>query len=123
VLACNGEQFAIAPSDSEANVLYAKAVDLRPGSEILDVFKTTINGEDYEKRAQELNVAFQSRRFTRVSSLFTSAQVNEQLGLNPFVRELFPIITRYFGHEADEAPDEIIERGYVDCASTTAATP
>jgi GTPase SAR1 family protein len=48
-----------------------------------------------------------------VSSLLTSTQVTEQLGINPFARDLFPIITRYFGQEADEAPDEIIDRGYV----------
>jgi GTPase SAR1 family protein len=63
--------------------------------------------------AQELNVAFQSRRFTRVPSLLTGTQILEQLGLNPFAQELFPIIARYFGQEADEAPDEIIDRGWV----------
>ena len=113
VLACNGEQFALARADSETDVLYAKAVDLRPGTDILGAFKDNINRADFEKRAQELNVAFQSRRFTRVPSLFTGSQVVEQLGVNPFARELFPLITRYFGQEADEAPDEIIERGYV----------
>jgi GTPase SAR1 family protein len=45
--------------------------------------------------------------------LLTGTQVTEQLGINPFAQELFPIITRYFGQEADEAPDDIIDRGYV----------
>jgi GTPase SAR1 family protein len=113
VLACNGEKFALAPFDSETNVLYANASDLRPGTEILAAYKAILNKDEFEKRAQDLNVAFQSRRFTRVPQFFTSTQVTEQLGINPFARDLFPIITRYFGQEADEAPDEIIDRGYV----------
>jgi len=55
VLACNGETFALAPSDSETDVLYAKATDLRPGTEILAVFKTVLNRDWFEQRAQELN--------------------------------------------------------------------
>ena len=113
VLACNGEKFALAQADSETDVLYATAVDLRPGSDILAAFRTAVNRDEFGKRAQQLNVTFQSRRFTRVSSFVTGTQVTEQLGINPFVTELFPIITRYFGQEADEAPDEIIDRGYV----------
>ena len=113
VLACNGEQFALAPSDSETNVLYAKATDLRPGTEILGAYKSIINRDEFEKRAQQLNIQFQSRRFTRVPQFFTGTLVTEQLGINPFAQDLFPIITRYFGEEADEAPDEIIDRGYV----------
>jgi hypothetical protein len=65
------------------------------------------------RNAQEMNVHFQSRRFTKVTQLLTGTQVTEQLGINPFAQELFPIITRYFGQEADEAPDDIIDRGYV----------
>jgi hypothetical protein len=113
VLACNGEQFALAKSDSETEVLRAKVEDLRPGTDILAAFKAELNKEWFEKRAQDMNVAMQSRRFTRVASLLTGTQVTEQLGINPFAQQLFPIITRYFGQEADEAPDEIIERGYV----------
>jgi hypothetical protein len=113
VLACNGERFALAPYDSETNVLYAKATDLRPGTEILAAYKAIINNDDFAKRAQELNIKFQSRRFTRVTQLLTGTQVTEQLGINPFAQDLFPIITRYFGQEADEVPDEIIDRGYV----------
>ena len=113
VLACNGEQFALAPSDSEIEVLCAKAVDLRPGADILAAFKSAINQQDFQTSAEKLNVSFQSRRFYRVPSLLTGTQVTEQLGINPFAQELFPIITRYFGQEADEAPDEIIDRGYV----------
>jgi GTPase SAR1 family protein len=113
VLAGNGEKFALAPFDSETNVLYAKAADLRPGADILAAYKAILNKDEFEKRAQDLNVAFQSRRFTRVPQFFTNTQVTEQLGINPFAQDLFPIITRYFGQEADEAPDEIIDRGYV----------
>ena len=113
VLACNGEQFALAPSDSETSVLYAHAADLRPGTELLAAFKAVLNRDELEKRAHEMNVHFQSRRFIRVAQLLTGTQVTEQLGINQFARDLFPIITRYFGQEADEAPDEIIDRGYV----------
>jgi hypothetical protein len=113
VLACNGEKFVLAPFDSETNVFYAKTTDLRPGTDILAAYKGIINKEELEKRSEELNIAFQSRRFTRVPQFFTNTQVTEQLGINPFARDLFPIITRYFGQEADEAPDEIIDRGYV----------
>ena len=49
----------------------------------------------------------------------TGTQVTEQLGINPFAQNLFPIITRYFGQEADEAPDEIIDRGYVSTVERT----
>jgi GTPase SAR1 family protein len=113
VLACNGEQFALAKADSETEVLYAKVTDLRPGTDILAAFQAELNKEAIEKRAQDMSVAFQSRRFTRVPSLLTGTQITELLGINPFAQELFPIITRYFGQEADEAPDEIIDRGYV----------
>ena len=51
--------------------------------------------------------------------LLTGTQITEQLGINPFAQELFPIITRYFGEEADEAPDEIIDRGYVSTEERT----
>lgn len=113
MLACNGEQFALAKADSETEVLYAKVKDLRPGTDILAAFQAELNKETIEKRAQDMNVALQSRRFTRVASLLTGTQITEQLGINPFAQEFFPTITRYFGQEADEAPDEIIERGYV----------
>ncbi len=119
VLACNGEQFALAPHDSETEVLIAKVVDLRPGTEILAAFKVILSKDELEKRAQEMNVHFQSRRFTRVPQLLTGTQVSEQLGINPFAQELFPIITRYFGQEADEAPDDIIDRGFVSTEERT----
>jgi hypothetical protein len=113
VLACNGEQFALAKSDTETEVLYAKVEDLRPGTDILAAFKAELNKEFFEKRAQEMNVAFQSRRFTRVASQLPGNLVGDQLGINQFAREIFPVITRYFGQEADEAPDDIIDRGYI----------
>lgn len=119
MLACNGEQFALAPHDSETEVLTAKVVDLRPGTEILAAFKVILNKDELEKRAQEMNVHFQSRRFTRVPQLLTGTKVSEQLGINPFAQELFPIITRYFGQEADEAPDDIIDRGFVSTEERT----
>ncbi len=88
-------------------------MDLRPGTDILAAYKAILNKGEFEKQAQNLNVAFQSLRFTRVPQFFTNTQVTEQLGINTFAQGLFPIITRYFGQEADEAPDEIIDRGYV----------
>jgi Cdc6-like AAA superfamily ATPase len=87
--------------------------DLRPGTDVLAAFKAILNKDEFERRAQELTVKFQSRTFHPVTRLLTSTQRNEQLGINHFAQELFPIITRYFGQEADETPDEIIDRGYV----------
>ena len=113
VLACNGEQFALAKSDSETEVLYAKADDLRPGTDILAAFKAELNREFFEKRAQEMNVAFQSRRFTASASHCPAPWSRSSSGISPFAQEVFPVVTRYFGQEADEAPDEIIDRGYV----------
>jgi GTPase SAR1 family protein len=119
VLACNGEQFALAAADSEAEVLYAKCTDVQPGSAILAAIRNVFSAEEFEKRAQGLSTQFQSRRFHKVSSILSAEQVNEQLGINPFAQELFPIITRYFGAETDEATDEIIDRGYVSSAERT----
>jgi type I site-specific restriction endonuclease len=76
VLACNGEQFALASSDSETGVLYARTTDLRPGADILAAFKAILNKDDFEKRAEEMNVHFQSRRFTRVPQLLTRVQTH-----------------------------------------------
>jgi GTPase SAR1 family protein len=113
VLASNGERFALAQADSQTDVLYALASDLRPGSDILAAFKGALNRDAFDARARDLNIAFQSRRFTRTAQFFTGSQFTEQLGINPFAQHLFPIITRYFGQEADEAPDDIIDRCYV----------
>ena len=56
-----------------------------------------------------MNVAFQSRRFTRVPSLLTGTQITEQLGINPFAQELFPTIARYFGRYVPGTPNVIVE--------------
>jgi hypothetical protein len=58
VLACNGEQFALASSDSETGVLHATTADLCPGTDILAAFKAVLNKDEFEKRAQEMNVHF-----------------------------------------------------------------
>lgn len=113
VLACNGEQFGLAPADSESDLLIANVQDLQPGTEILSAFKSALATEEFEKRAIKLSHEFQSRRFHRIGSFLNSDAFNEQLGVNRFAQQLFPLITRYFGSEADEATDDIIEYGYV----------
>lgn len=119
VLASNGEQFALTEWDSETQVLTAKAVDVQPGSAVLAAFKSAIGKEELEKRADKISREFQTRRFHRVTSNMTGTQLAEQLGINQFAQQLFPIITRYFGAEADEATDDIIDRGYVHTSERT----
>jgi hypothetical protein len=119
VLACNGEQFALAAWDSEVEVLYANAEDLRPGTDILGAYRNILDKAEFEKRAAAMTVAFQTRRFHRASNILSGAQINEVIGVNSFAHDLFPIITEYFGQEVDDEPDEIMDRGYVTSEEQT----
>jgi GTPase SAR1 family protein len=116
VLASNGEQIALSEWDSETQVLVVDAKEAQPGSSVLAAFKSAIGKEEIERRADKISREFQTRRFQRVSAHMTPAQLSEQLGINPFAQQLFPIITKDFGAEADEATDDIIDRGYVNTA-------
>lgn len=113
ILASNGEQFALTQWDSETEIIYAKAADVQPGSAVLAAFKGPLNKDEFARRAEYLSRQFQSGRFHRVSSLLGPSRVFEQIGINSFAQELIPVITKYFGTEADEASDDIIDRGYV----------
>jgi hypothetical protein len=119
VLACNGEQFALASWDSETEVLITKAEELRPGSSILAAYANILNKAEFEKRAGALNIAFQTRRFHRAAQILPSSQVHETLGINSFAQELLPVINEYFALEVDEEPDEIMDRGYVTSEERT----
>jgi hypothetical protein len=119
VMACNGQQFALAAADSETEILFAKVEDMRPGTEILGAYRHILDRAEFEKRAEAMNIAFQSRRFHRASAILTGGQVNEQIGVNSFAHELFPIITEYFGREVDEEPEDIMDRGYVTTEERT----
>jgi hypothetical protein len=113
ILASNGKKFALTQWDSETEILYATAVDLQPGTAILAAFRSILNRDDFEQRAGHLDRQFQGARFHRVPTLLGASRVSEQMGINSFAQELFPVVTKYFGTEADEASDDIIDRGYV----------
>jgi hypothetical protein len=113
ILASNGKKFALTQWDSETEILYATAVDLQPGTAILAAFRSILNRDDFEQRAGHLDRQFQGARFDRVPTLLGASRVSEQMGINSFAQELFPVVTKYFGTEADEASDDIIDRGYV----------
>jgi hypothetical protein len=113
ILASNGTQFALTQWDSETEIIFAKAADLQPGSAILAAFRSALDKGELEKRAEHLSRQFQGTTFHRIPSLLGASRVSEQMGMNAFAQELIPVITKYFGTEADEATDDIIDRGYV----------
>ncbi|MFZ3351722.1 MAG: hypothetical protein WA268_12715 [Xanthobacteraceae bacterium] len=119
VLACNGEHFALCPSDSETEVIKVRCAEVQPGSSSLAAFLDTLSPSELGERASAVALQFQSRRFHKVAAQMTRAQYNEQLGINEFAHQLFPLITQYFGAEADEATDDIIDRGYVTSSERT----
>jgi hypothetical protein len=41
------------------------------------------------------------------------SRLAQQLGVNDFAEPLFSTITKYFGSNSDETPDEVIDRAYV----------
>jgi hypothetical protein len=113
ILACNGVQFALSKWDSETEVLVAEVAEVQPGTALLAAFQNTFNLDQLEKLADALSNKFRARRFHTVASILGGPRIYEQLGVNAFAQELFPIVTRYFGSESDEASDDIIDRGYV----------
>ena len=114
VLASNGVEVALCPWDSEVQMLIVPISDLRPGTSFLEAFRAVIGRAPLENRANQLSIHFQSRAFHKTSSLMGGqAKLSMQLGVNEFADPLFPILTRYFGNEAEEATDEIIERAYI----------
>jgi len=101
ILASNGKQFALTQWDSETEIVFAKAADLQPGSAVLAAFRSALDKDEFEKRAEHLSRQFQGTTFHRIPSLLGTSRVSEQMGMNAFAQELIPVITKYFGTEAD----------------------
>jgi GTPase SAR1 family protein len=114
VLACNGVEFGLSTWDSEVGTIIALCSDVRPGTAILTSFKEAIGRDVLEARAQKLGAHFQTRAFYSVASLMGGqSRLAQQLGVNDFAEPLFSTITKYFGSNSDETPDEVIDRAYV----------
>jgi hypothetical protein len=120
ILGSNGVQVALCPWDSETQMLIVGASELALGSSILAVFKSQVGRSTLSGRAEDLSRLFQSRQFHRTSALMGGmSALSRQLGVNEFAEPLFPVLTKYFGNEAEEATDDIIKRGYIASEDTT----
>jgi hypothetical protein len=114
VLACNGVEFGLSSWDSEVGAIIALCVNVQPGTQVLDNFKEAIGQDTLQERAQKLGAHFQSRAFFSVASFMGGqSPLGQQLGVNDFAEPLFSTITKYFGSNSDETPDEVIDRAYV----------
>jgi GTPase SAR1 family protein len=114
VLACNGMQYGLSAWDSEVGTLIAPVVDVQPGTALLSAFQSAIGLEALLARVEKLGPHFQSRTFHPVASFMGGpSRLAQQLGVNDFAEPLFSTITKYFGSNSDETPDEVIERAYV----------
>lgn len=119
-LACNGRELALCSADSETDVFTASVEECMPGSAALEFLKNTIGKAAVEKLAAEAARHFETRRFHRVAGYMGGqAKLSQQLGVNQFAEDLFPLIVKYFGNEAEEAIDEIIQRAYVSSNELT----
>lgn len=114
VLACNGVEVALSTWDSEVNAIIALCADVQPGTAVLAAFQKAIGRDALEERAQKLGAHFQTRAFHSVASFMGGrSRLGEQLGVNEFAEPLFSTITKYFGSNSDDTPDEVIDRAYV----------
>lgn len=114
VLASNGVHFGLSAWDSEVGALIVPCADVQPGTAILTAFQSAIGFEALESRAHKLGPHFQTRAFYSVASFMGGqARLAQQLGVNDFAEPLFSTITKYFGSNSDETPDEVIDRAYV----------
>jgi hypothetical protein len=114
VLASNGVEFGLSTWDSEVGTIIALCADVQPGTQVLASIQGVIGREALEARAQKLVVHFQSRAFYSVASFMGGqSRLGQQLGVNDFAEPLFKPITKYFGSNSDETPDEVIDRAYV----------
>jgi len=114
VLACNGVEYGLSTWDSEIGTVVALCSDVRPGTAIFTAFKEKIGRDVLEARAQKLGAHFQTRPFHSVASFMGGRpRLAQQLGVNDFAEPLFTTITKYFGSNSDETPDEVIDRAYV----------
>lgn len=114
VLACNGVQYGLSAWDSEVGTLIAPCADVQPGTALLTAFQSAIGFEALQARVQKLGPHFQARTFYSVASFMGGpSRLAQQLGVNDFAGPLFSTITKYFGSNSDETPDEVIDRAYV----------
>jgi hypothetical protein len=114
VLACNGVEFGLSSWDSEVDTVIALCADVQPGTQVLADFQQAIGRDALDARAQKLGAHFQTRAFYNVASFMGGqARLVQQLGVNDFAEPLFSTITKYFGSNSDETPDEVIDRAYV----------
>jgi GTPase SAR1 family protein len=114
VLACNGVEFGLSAWDSEVGTIIALCSDVQPGTQVLNDIQQAIGRDALEARAKRLAVHFQTRAFFNVASFMGGqSRLSQQLGVNEFAEPLFSTITKYFGSNSDETPDEVIDRAYV----------
>jgi hypothetical protein len=114
VLACNGIQFGLSAWDSEVGALIAPCADVQPGTALLTAFQSAIGLDALQARVEKLGPHFQARTFYSVASFMGGpSRLAQQLGVNDFAEPLFSSITKYFGSNSDETPDEVIDRAYV----------
>jgi GTPase SAR1 family protein len=114
VLACNGIQFGLSAWDSEVGALIAPCADVQPGTALLTAFQSAIGLGALQARVEKLGPHFQARTFYSVASFMGGpSRLAQQLGVNDFAEPLFSTITKYFGSNSDETPDEVIDRAYV----------
>lgn len=114
VLACNGVEFGLSTWDSEVNAIIALCADVQPGTAVLGAIQEAVGRQALENRAQKLGAHFQTRAFHSVASFMGGqSRLGQQLGVNDFAEPLFTTITKYFGSNVDETPDEVIDRAYV----------
>jgi GTPase SAR1 family protein len=114
VLACNGVEFGVSSWDSEVGTIIALCSNVRPGTQVLTDIQQLIGRDALEARAKKLGAHFQTRPFYNVASFMGGqARLAQQLGVNDFAEPLFSTITKYFGSNSDETPDEVIDRAYV----------
>lgn len=119
IIASNGIDIALSHWDSESEILTAAIKDLLPGSSLLASYQQFVGKDAIQAAARETRELFHTPPLFSVSSSFSAGQLSRQLGVNEFAQDLFPILTRYFGNQAEDATDEIIERAYVSSNEVT----
>ncbi|WP_337137605.1 type I restriction enzyme HsdR N-terminal domain-containing protein [Sphingomonas aquatica] len=120
VIATNGIEIGVSYADSEIDAIVFDVQDINIGSNALAVLQSSINRNDLDRRASDLSTKLLSRRFHSVSGFMGGRNaLNELLGVNEFAYALFPTISKYFGADSDETPDDVIEKAYVSTEEIT----
>jgi GTPase SAR1 family protein len=119
-LASNGREIALTRWDSEADTLIASISECVPGSDTLTTFRANVGKAQLEIAGSDLAGQLQTRPFVRTAGHMGGQQrLSQQLGVNEFAQDLFPVITKYFGNESEEITSEIIEFAYVSSEEIT----